>query len=131
MLVLPVIGLLLIYLTWSRSTMAFIIAIGVEIVSVLVFIEYRTYCIRVTGGEISRGSWLHSATLPLKDVDLIQVVHETMSAPQYIYLRSRGRVRLQIFRELDGFDDIIGFLREYARHNHVVFQIRDQIGKWS
>jgi hypothetical protein len=133
MSIFPALGLLSIYLAWwgSRSFPAATVAIGVEIIFVMAFFEYKTYYIRVTGDAISRGSCFHSKTIPLNDIDLVQVVHAPMAREAFAYLRRHGRILLKIYWYLDGFDDLIGFMREYARHHKVAFRTRDSSGVWS
>jgi hypothetical protein len=133
MLIFPALGLMSVYLArWgSRSFLAVIVAIGAEIIFVMAFLEHKTYYIRVTGDAISRGSCFHSKTIRLSDIDLVQVVHAPMASEAFAYLRRHGRILLKIYWYLDGFDDLIGFTREYARHHNVAFRTRDSGGVWS
>jgi hypothetical protein len=130
MLVFPGLGLLGISTAWfgAHSMPATLAALGAEVVFVLVCIEYRTYYIRIEKGQLVRGSWFHSKSIPLGDIDLVQVVR---GKGKCLFLWRNGRVVLKTNEDLDGFEDLIGFFREYARHHHVPFKGRDRYGEWS
>jgi hypothetical protein len=129
MLVFPMFGLLGIYLA-IPSALAVIVAVGTEVLLFLVFLEWKTYRIRVSAGSISRSSFLHSKSFPLSEVDLIQHVYGGRGA-QFVYIRHGDKILLKIFGELVGFDDLLGFLREYAKHRHLIFATRDRFGAWT
>jgi hypothetical protein len=113
-----------------RSATALAVEIGAEVLSTLVFFEWRTYYIRVSGVSISRGSFLHSKTIPLATVDLIQHIYGGRGE-QLLRIRHSDRILMTASRGLDGFDDLVGFFREYARHHHLIFATRDDFGKWT
>jgi len=129
MLIFPTFGLLGIYLA-IQSALAVVVAMGTEVFLFLVFLEWKTYRIRVSAGSISRSSFLHSKSFALSEVDLIQHVYGDRGA-QFIYIRRGDRVLLKIFGDLVGFDDLLGFLREYAKHRHLIFATRDRFGAWT
>jgi hypothetical protein len=104
------------------------VAIGGEALFILVFVEWKTFYIRITGGMIVKGSLLHSKTFPLSDVDLVQVVY---GKGQALYLLHGNRIALKVFGDLVGFDDLVGFMRVYANHHHVPFMTRHSWGTWS
>jgi hypothetical protein len=60
---------------------------------------------------------------------MIQHVYGGRGA-QLLYLRHSGRTFLTLSRDLDAFDDLVGFFREYARHHHLIFATRDDWGDW-
>src|ERR1700677_3925719 len=129
LLIFPIFGLLGIYLVW-QSGIAVAVAIGAEVLFVLVFFEYRTYCVQLSAGSISRSSFLHSKSFPLAEVYLIQHVYGGREE-QLLYVRHSDRILLTVYQELDGFDDLVGFFREYARHHHLIFATRDDFGGWT
>jgi hypothetical protein len=129
LLVFPISGLFGIYLV-RQSEMAVAVAIGAEVLFVLVFFEYRTYCVQLSAGSIGRSSFLHSKSLPLAEVDLIQHVYGGRGE-QLLYVRHGDRFLLAASGDLEGFDDLVGFLREYARHHHLIFATRDDFGEWT
>ena len=102
------------------SALAVIVAVGTEVLLFLVFLEWKTYRIRVSAGSITQSSVLHSKSFALSEVDLIQHVYGGRGA-QSIYIRHGDKILLKIFGELLGFDDLLGFLREYAKHRHLIF----------
>jgi hypothetical protein len=125
----PIFGLLGIALAW-RSEIAVAVAIGAELLFILGFFEWNTYYIRVSGDSISRGSFLHGKTIALAQVDLIQHIYGGRGE-QILYVRHGDKILLTAYRELVGFDDLIGFFREYARHHHIIFATRDDFGEWT
>jgi hypothetical protein len=128
MSVFPMLGLLGVYLSWE-STVGLAVAIGAEVLFVLVLFEWKTYYIRLSGDSISRGSCFHGKTIPLAQVDQIQ--HVDGGRSEYIlYIRHGDKILLTVYQELVGFDDLVGFFREYARHHHIIFATRDMFGKW-
>jgi hypothetical protein len=129
MLIFPIFGLLGIYLA-IHSALAVVVAMGAEGLLLLVFLEWKTYRVRVSAGSISRTSLLHSKSFALSDVDLIQHVHGGRGA-HFLYIRHGDQILLKIFAELEGFDDLLGFLREYAKHRHLIFATRDSFGAWT
>jgi hypothetical protein len=128
----PLFGLLAIYLL-RRSEVAIAVAIGAEVLLTLVFFEWKTYYVRINAGSITRGSFLHSKTFPLSEVDLIQHIYGSgrNAGSSFLYIRHGDKILLKVFEELDAFDDLLGFLREYARHHHVIFATRDESGDWT
>ena len=129
MLIFPIFGLMGVYFA-IQSSLAVVVAMGTEVLLFLVFLEWKTYRIRVSAGSISRSSFLHHKSFALSEVDLIQHVYGGRGA-QFIYIRRGDRVLLKIFGDLVEFDDILGFLREYAKHRHLIFAIRDPFGVWT
>jgi hypothetical protein len=129
MLVFPIFGLLGIYLG-RQSAAALVVAMGAEVLFILVFLEWKTYYIRVSGDSIAKGSFFHSKSFPLAEVDLIQHVYGGRGE-QLLYVRHSDRVFLAASGDLDGFDDLVGFFREYARHHHLIFATRDDFGEWT
>jgi hypothetical protein len=97
----------------------------------LAFFEWKTYYVRISGGSISRGSFLHSKTFPLSDVDLIQHMDGSGRNGNLVYIRHGDKILCTVYQELVGYDDLLGFLREYARHHHIIFATRDDWGEWS
>jgi hypothetical protein len=130
MLIFPIFGLLGIYLG-RQSAAALAVALGAEVLFILVFFEWKTYCVRIGAGSISRGSFLHSKTFPLSDVDLVQDIYGGARSGRILYIRHSNKILLKVYQELIGFDDLLGFLREYARHHHVIFATRDDFGAWT
>jgi hypothetical protein len=129
MLIFPIFGLLGIYLA-IQSALAVVVAVGTEILLFLVFLEWKTFRVVVSEGSISRSSLLHSKSFALSEVDLIQHVYGGRGA-QFIYVSHGDKILLKIFGELVGFDDLLGFLREYAKHRHLIFATRDRFGAWT
>jgi hypothetical protein len=132
MLGFPVFGLLAIFLLW-RSAIAVAVAIGAEVLLILVFFEWKTYYVRISAGSISRGSFLHAKTIPLSEVDLVQHIYGSgrSAGSSCLYIRHSNKILLKVFSELNGFDDLCGFFREYARHHHIIFATRDDWGEWT
>jgi hypothetical protein len=127
--IIPIIGLLGIFLA-RRSEPALAVAIGAEVLFILVSVEWKTYCVQINAGSISRSSALHSKTFPLSDVDLIQHLYGDRGG-QLLRIRHSDRILLTASRDLDGFEDMVGFFREYARHHHLIFATRDDWGEWT
>jgi hypothetical protein len=129
MLIFPIFGLFSIFSVW-RSGAALIVATAAEVLFILVFFEWKTYYVRINRDSISRGSLLHSKTFPLSDVDLVQ--HIVGGHNEHIlYIRHSNTILLKIYQELDGFDDLLGFFREYAKRHHIIFATRDESGEWT
>jgi hypothetical protein len=129
MSVFPMLGLLGVYLGW-QSTAALVVAMGAEVIFVLVLFEWKTYYIRLSGDSISRGSCLHNKTIPLAQVDQVQQVYGGRGEC-ILYIRHGDKILLTVYQELTDFDDLVGFFREYARHHHIIFATRDVFGKWT
>jgi hypothetical protein len=129
LLIFPIFGLLAIYLV-RQSGIAVGVAIAADVLFILVFVQYKTYCIQLSAGSISTVSFLRSKSFALSDVDMIQHIYGGRGA-QFLYLRYCGRTLLTVSRDLDGFDDLVGFLREYARHHQLIFATRDYFGEWT
>jgi hypothetical protein len=129
MLIFPAFGLLSIVLA-QHSGAALAVAIGAELVFILVFFEWKTYYVRIDVDSIARGSFLHSKTFRLSDVDLIQHLYGDRGG-QLLRIRHSDRILLTASQDLTGFDDLVGFFREYARHHHLIFATRDDWGHWT
>jgi hypothetical protein len=131
-LILPVVGLLSIYLAWdSHSGAALAVAIGVEFTFILTIFEYKTYYIRVSGTAIILGSCFHSETILLSDIDLIQMDGRGAYGSMNMYLRRNGHMLAKVNWSLDRFEDLTGFIRSYAHLHHVAVKTRDQFRGWS
>jgi hypothetical protein len=48
---------------------------------------------------------------------------------QLLRIRHSHRILLTVLCELDGFEDLVGFFREYARHHHLIFCDPDDFGE--
>jgi hypothetical protein len=129
LLIFPIFGLLAIYLV-RRSGAAVAVAIGADLLFILVFPQYRTYCVQLSAGSISAVSILRSTSFALSDVDLIQHLYGDRRG-QLLRIRRSDRILLTVSRELDGFEDLVGFFREYARHHHIIFATLDYFGEWT
>jgi hypothetical protein len=129
LLIFPISGLLAIVLV-RHSGAAVAVAIGADLLFILVFVQYKTYCVQLSAGSISTVSFLRSKSFALSDVDMIQRVFGGRGA-QLLYLRHSGRTLLTVSRDLDGFEDLVGFFREYARHHQLIFATRDYFGEWT
>jgi hypothetical protein len=127
--VFPMLGLLGVYLG-RQSTVALVVAMGAEILFVLVLLDWKTYYIRLSGDSIRRGSCLRGKTIPLAQVDHLQQVYGGRGE-RILYVRHGDKILLRVYQELAGFDDLVGFFREYARHHHIIFATRDAFGKWT
>lgn len=127
--IIPLIGLLGFFLA-RQSELALAVASAAEVLFVLVAVEWKTYYIQVTGESISRGSFLHKRTFPLSNVDLIQHLYGDRGG-QLLRIRHSDRILLTASSDLAGFDDLVGFFREYARHHHLIFATRDDFGEWT
>jgi hypothetical protein len=75
-------------------------------------------------------SILRSTSFALSDVDLIQHLYGDRRG-QLLRIRRSDRILLTVSRELDGFEDLVGFFREYARHHHIIFATLDYFGEWT
>jgi hypothetical protein len=107
-----------------------IVATGAEVLFILVFLEWKTYYIRVSGDSIAKGSFLHSKTIPLAKIDLVQHIYGGRGE-HILHIRHGDKILLTVYQELVGFDDLVGFFREYARHHHLIFATRDDFGEWT
>ena len=125
----PLIGLLGFFLA-RQSELALAVASAAEVLFILVAVEWKTYCVQIEAGSISRGSALHSKTYALSDVDLIQHRYGDRGG-QLLRIRHSDRILLTASSDLVGFDDLVGFFREYARHHHLIFATRDDWGEWT
>jgi hypothetical protein len=128
-LIFPIFGLLSIFSVW-RSGAALVVAIAAEVLFILVFLEWKTYYVRIDRGSISRGSLLHSKTFRLSDVDLVQHIIGGHNE-HLLYIRHSNTILLKIYQDLDGFEDLVGFFREYAKRHHIIFATRDDFGEWT
>jgi hypothetical protein len=129
LLIFPIFGLLPILLLW-RSHVALSVAIGAEVLFILAFVRWKTYCIQLNAGSVSAASIFRRKTFALSDVDLIQHLHGDRGG-QLLRIRHSDRILLTVSQDLDGFDDLVGFFREYARHHHLIFATRDDFGEWT
>lgn len=129
LLIFPIFGLLPILLVW-RSHVALSVTIGTEVLFILVFVRWKTYCVQLSAGSISAASVFRRKTIALSDVDLIQHLHGDRGG-QLLRIRHSDRILLTVSQDLDGFDDLVGFFREYARHHHLIFATRDDWGEWT
>jgi hypothetical protein len=127
--IIPMIGLLGFFLA-RQSELALAVAIGTEVLFILVSVEWKTYCVQINAGSISRSSALHSKAFPLSEVDLIQHLYGDRGG-QLLRIRHSDRILITASSDLDGFDDLVGFFREYARHHHLIFATRDDWGEWT
>jgi hypothetical protein len=128
-LIFPIFGLLPFFLVW-RSSVALLVAIGAEVVFILAFVRWKTYRVQLYAGSVSAVSVFHCKTFALSDVDLIQHLHGDRGG-QLLRIRHSDRILLTVSQDLDGFDDLVGFFREYARHHHLIFATRDDFGEWA
>lgn len=128
-LIFPMFGLLSIFLVW-RSGAALVFALAAEVLFILVFFEWKTYYVRINRDSISRGSLLHSKTFRLSDVDLVQHIIGSRNE-HLLYIRHSNTILLKIYQDLVGFDDLVGFFREYAKRHHIIFATRDDFGEWT
>jgi hypothetical protein len=124
----PVFGLLAICLVW-RSGAAVAVASGAELLFTLIFFEYKMYCIELGVGTIRIVSMLRTKSFSLAEVELIQHLYGEHGG-QLLLIRHSNRILLTASQALDGFDDLVGFFREYARHRHLIFATRDNWGDW-
>jgi len=129
LLIFPIFGLLAIYLV-RRSGTAVAVAIGADMLLILVFVQYRSYRVQLSAGSIRAVSILRTKSFALSDVDLIQHLYGDRGG-QLLRIRHSDRILLTVSRELDGFEDLVGFFREYARHHHIIFATRDEFGEWT
>jgi hypothetical protein len=125
-LIFPVFGLLGIVLA-RNSGAALAVATGAEVVFILVYFEWKTYYVRIDVDSIAKGSFLHGKTFRLSDVDLIQHLKGDRGG-QLLRIRHSDRILLTVSQDLDGFDDLVGFFREYAIRHHLIFATRDDWG---
>jgi len=131
MLIWPLLGLLGLTVSWhSRSNSAIGVSVCVEILMVLVFLEYRTYSVRLGGGTIRAGSCLRTVTFSLRDVKLIQHVYGGRGG-QLLYLRGGKSTLLKVSTDLDRFENLLGLMQAYANRHGVEFKTRDRVGTWS
>lgn len=129
LLIFPIFGLLAIFLV-RRSNAGVAVAVGAEVLFILMFLQYRTYRVQLSAGSIGTVSILRSKAFSLSDVDLIQHLYGDRGG-QMLRIRHSDRILLTASRDLDGFDDLVGFFREYARHHHLIFATRDFFGDWT
>jgi hypothetical protein len=129
LLIFPIFGLFPILLVW-RSHVALSVAIGAEVLFILVFVRWKTYCVQLGAGSISAASVFRRKTFALSDVDLIQHLHGDRGG-QLLRIRHSDRILLTVSQDLDGFDDLAGFFGEYARHHDLIFATRDDWGEWT
>jgi hypothetical protein len=125
----PVFGLIALPLVW-RSAAAFLAWIVAEAVLTLASIRWRTYRVELSPASVSVGWILHWRSFALSKVDLIQLLNADRGGP-LLRIRHSDRILLTVTRDLDGFDDLVGFFREYARHHQLIFATRDEWGEWT
>jgi hypothetical protein len=121
-------GLLAIYLV-RQSGAAVAIAIGADLLFILVFLQYKTYRVELSAGSMRAVSVFRSKSFALSDVDLVQHLFGSRGG-DLLRIRHSDRILLTVSRDLNGFEDLVGFFREYARHHHLIFATRDQWGEW-
>jgi hypothetical protein len=129
LLIFPIFGLLAIYLVRQSNT-GIAVAIGADVLFILVFLEYKTSRIELSAESIRTVSILRSKSFALSDVDLIQHLYGDRGG-QLLRIRHSDRILLTASQDLDGFDDLVGFFREYARQHHLIFATRDNFGEWT
>jgi hypothetical protein len=128
LLILPIFGVFPVFLVW-RSDVALSVAIVAEVLFILAFVRWKTYCVQLGAGSVSAVSVFRRKTFALSDVDLIQHLYGDRGG-QLLRIRHSDRILLTVSHELDGFEDLVGFFREYARHHHIIFATRDDWGEW-
>jgi hypothetical protein len=129
MLFFPLVGLFPMLLL-SRSSVALALTIGVELVLIVAAVRWKTYRVELGAGSVST-VWVFSRkSFALADVDLIQHLKGSRGG-QLLRLRHGDRILLTMSQDLEGFDDLVGFFREYARHHHLIFATRDDWGEWT
>jgi hypothetical protein len=106
------------------------VEMGAEALFILVFPEYKTYCIELRAGSIRTVSMLRNKSFALSEVDLIQHLYGNRGG-QLLRIRHSNRILLTVSRDLDGFDDLVGFFRIYSTHHHLIFATRDDWGEWT
>jgi hypothetical protein len=129
LLIFPILGLLPILLVW-RAPVALSVAIGAEVLFILAFVRWKTYCVQLSAGTVSAVSMFRRKTFTLSDVDLIQHLHGDRGG-ELLRIRHSDRILLSVSQDLDGFDDLVGFFREYARHHNLIFATRDDWDEWT
>ena len=129
MLIFPIFGLIPILLV-SRSGTALSVALGAEAFLFLAFLRWKTYCVQLEPGSVSASSLLCRKRFALSDVDLIQHLCGSRGG-HLLRIRHSDRILLTVSQDLDGFDDLVGFFREYARHHDLIFATRDDWGEWT
>jgi hypothetical protein len=128
-LILPIFGLLAIYLE-RRLVPGVAVAVGADLLFVLVFLQYRTYCVELSAGSVRTVSLLSNKSFALSDVDLIQHLYGGRGG-QLLRIRHGDRILLTVPSDIDGFEDLVGFFREYASRHHLIFATRDDWGEWT
>ena len=88
-----------------------------------------TYRVELSAGSMRTVSILRSKSFALSDVDLVQDLYGSRGE-DLLRIRHGDRILLTVSRDLNGFGDLVGFFREYARHHHLIFATRDQWGEW-
>jgi hypothetical protein len=129
MLFFPIVGLFYALLIW-RSIAALSIWMGAEALLILACIRWNTYRVELSPGSMSAVWALRRKTFALSDVDLIQNLKGDRGG-QLLRIRHSDRILLTVSQDLDGFDDLVGFFREYAIHHHLIFATRNDWGEWT
>jgi hypothetical protein len=129
MLFFPLVGLFPILLLW-RSSAALAVAIGAEVILILASVRWKTYRVELGAGSVSAAWVFHGKSFALADVDLIQHLKGGRGG-QLLRIRHGDRILLTVSQDLEGFDDLVGFFREYAGHHHLIFATRDDWGEWT
>jgi hypothetical protein len=129
MLLFPIFGLLYLLLAW-RSSAALSVWMIAEALLVLAAIRWNTYRIELEPGSVSAVWAFHRKTFALSEVDLIQHLCGDRGG-QLLRIRHSDRILLTVSQDLDGFDDLVGFFREYAIRHHLIFATRDDWGEWT
>lgn len=113
-----------------RSRAAFSLWMGAVVLLILAAVRWNTYRIELKSGSVSAGWVLRRKAFALIDVDLIQHLKGARGG-QLLRIRHSDRILLTVPQDIDGFDDLVGFFREYARHHHLNFATRDAWGEWT
>jgi hypothetical protein len=129
MLLFPLFGLFYLLLAW-RSRAALSVWMSAEALLVLAAIRWNTYRVELKPGSVSAVWALQRKTFALSEVDLIQHLCGDRGG-QLLRIRHSDRILLTVSQDLDGFDDLVGFFREYAISHHLIFATRDDFGEWT
>ena len=129
MLLFPIFGLFYLFLAW-RSRAALSVWMSAEALLILASIRWNTYRVELKPGLVSAVWALQRKTFALSEVDLIQHLCGNRGG-QLLRIRHGDRILLTVSQDLDGFDDLVGFFREYAIHHHLLFATRDDWGEWT
>jgi hypothetical protein len=129
MLMCPIFGLFPILLLW-RSGVGLSVAVGAEVLLFVAFVRWKTYCVQLEPESVSAASVFRRKRFALSDVDLIQHLCGNRG-DHLLRIRHSDRIFLTVTQDLDGFDDLVGFFREYAKHHGLIFATRNDWGEWT